>query len=183
MSDNDIVSDGVEAIGVRTFAADEMAANIMCLMGGELNNECQTVPLLVDIGGGLGQVDDFKEKLSAIRRNLDELAATRKAIEAERLLDLACVDGPNALTTTPLTRDVPVKANLQLPVPTLPDYDKEIAPLATSLEGMVDLSRVVVITGFLIPPFALAAFIRAERRARQPLMPLGYFARRNFTFP
>jgi EmrB/QacA subfamily drug resistance transporter len=41
--------------------------------------------------------------------------------------------------------------------------------------------------GVLLPlglvPFALAAFVRAERRAVHPLVPLAFFGRRNFTFP
>lgn len=34
-----------------------------------------------------------------------------------------------------------------------------------------------------IVPLALAAFVRAERRAVHPLVPLAFFSRRNFTFP
>jgi fatty acid synthase subunit alpha len=148
MSDNDMVSQAVEAIGVRTFAADEMAANIVCLMGGSLNAECQASPLLVDIGGGLGKVDDFKQKLSGIRRDLDEYAEVRRALEEERRLEDACVFGKTTLSNALPIPTPSIKANMRLPLPLLPDYDTEIAPLASSLEGMVDLSRVVVITGF-----------------------------------
>ncbi|GAP87076.2 putative fatty acid synthase subunit alpha reductase [Rosellinia necatrix] len=146
MTENDIVSQAVEALGVRTFAADEMAANIMCLMAGSLNDECQAGPLLVDIGGGLGKVDDFKDKLSSIRRDMNEYAEIRKALEDEKLLDEASVNGK---TRAPVIVEdpVPIKANIRLPLPRLPDYETEIAPLA-SLQGMVDLSRVVVVTGF-----------------------------------
>ncbi len=41
--------------------------------------------------------------------------------------------------------------------------------------------------GVLVPlaivPFALLAFVRAERRSSHPLVPLEFFSRRNFTFP
>ncbi|KAI8628147.1 thiolase-like protein [Xylariaceae sp. FL1651] len=148
MSENDMVSQAVEALGVRTYAADEMAANIVCMMGGSLNAECQAGPLLVDIGGGLGKVDDFKEKLTAIRRDLNEYAEVRRALEEERRLEEACVNGKTASSNTLQESRPSIRANLRLPLPMLPDYDTEIAPLASSLEGMVDLSRVVVITGF-----------------------------------
>ena len=41
----------------------------------------------------------------------------------------------------------------------------------------------LVLAGFVIAPLALLAFVLTERRAPQPLLPLHYFGRRNFTFP
>lgn len=41
----------------------------------------------------------------------------------------------------------------------------------------------VVLGGFLVGPVALALFITLERRRPAPLLPLGYFARRNFSTP
>ncbi|KAI1146573.1 hypothetical protein F4825DRAFT_456355 [Nemania diffusa] len=146
MTDNDMISEAVETLGVRTYAANEMAANIMCLMAGSLNDVCQESPLLVDIGGGLGKVDDFKRKLSSIRKDLNDYADIRRALEEERLLEATCVNGKKISDST-IEVQVPIKANIQLPLPALPDYETEVAPLA-SLEGMVDLSRVVVVTGF-----------------------------------
>lgn len=146
MDDNDIVAQAVEDLGVRTFAADEMAANIVCLIGGSLNAECQLGPLLVDIGGGMGKVEGFKEKLAAIRGDMHAYADTLRALEEERLLESSCVTGHASEGAG--IRDSPIKANIRLPLPALPDYDRDIGPLAYSLGGMVDLSRVVVITGF-----------------------------------
>jgi len=40
-----------------------------------------------------------------------------------------------------------------------------------------------VVGGFVMAPLAMLAFVGVERRARQPLLPLRYFGRRNFTFP
>lgn len=44
-------------------------------------------------------------------------------------------------------------------------------------------SHPAVLAGFVITPIATAAFIAAERRAAEPLLPLGYLRRRNFAFP
>ncbi len=40
-----------------------------------------------------------------------------------------------------------------------------------------------VITGFVVSPVALAAFVAIERRSAHPLIPLGYLRRPNFAFP
>lgn len=40
-----------------------------------------------------------------------------------------------------------------------------------------------VIAGFVLGPLALAAFVLAERRADEPLLPLGIIRRRNFSLP
>ncbi|KID92411.1 fatty acid synthase subunit alpha reductase, partial [Metarhizium majus ARSEF 297] len=148
MDENDIVAQAVEGLGVRTFSSEEMAANITVLMGGSLNAECQMAPLLIDMGGGLGNVDGFKDKLAAIRRILHTDAEIKRAIEEERRLEMACVTGQ---TTEPGESEgsrLSHRANIKLPLLVLPDYNTEIKPLAEELEGMVDLSRVVVITGF-----------------------------------
>lgn len=55
MDDNDSVAQAVEAMGIRTFSAPEMAANIATLVGGRINAVCQLGPLVVDLGGGLGK--------------------------------------------------------------------------------------------------------------------------------
>jgi EmrB/QacA subfamily drug resistance transporter len=40
----------------------------------------------------------------------------------------------------------------------------------------------LVLASFLVVPFALWGFVRVERRAEQPLLPLGFLRRRNFSF-
>lgn len=44
-------------------------------------------------------------------------------------------------------------------------------------------SAPVVVGGFLAAPALLAAFVWVERRTAEPLLPLGYLRRRNFSFP
>ncbi|KAM5350426.1 hypothetical protein ACJ41O_006931 [Fusarium nematophilum] len=149
MDDNDIVAQAVEALGVRTFAAAEMAANIVSLMGGRLNAECQESPIVVDLGGGLGNVQGFKDKLTSARRELHAYADLQRVTTEERRRDVACVERKEVTKlAASASKALQARANIQLPLPELPDYEKGIAPLAASLEGMVDLSRVVVITGF-----------------------------------
>ncbi|KAF2125966.1 fatty acid synthase subunit alpha reductase [Dothidotthia symphoricarpi CBS 119687] len=149
MDDNDVVAQAVEALGVRTFATDEMASNIVCLMGGRLNAECQSIPLFVDLGGGLNLVKDFKNRLAAIRRDLLAYAHTRKAIHDEMAIEASLSAGPDVGSkAAKLERTIDIKSNLRIPFPTLPDYEDELAPLSSALKDMIDLSRTVVVTGF-----------------------------------
>ncbi|POR32439.1 Uncharacterized protein TPAR_07356 [Tolypocladium paradoxum] len=149
MDDNDIVAHAVENMGLKTFSAPEMAAKISTLLGGSMNAECQLVPLVADLGGGMRNLRGLKEKVTGARRLLREYASMQQAVREERLRDAAIVSGRSARTTqTATVQTVSTRANIKLPFPTLPDYERDIAPIAMTLQGMVDLSRVVVITGF-----------------------------------
>lgn len=152
MEKNDTVAQAVESMGVRTFSSQEMAANIVTLMGGSINSECQSKPLVADLGGGLGKVKNFKDKISVARRAISEHSDIQRAILEDNLRDAAVVDGdgkqPRGPSTTSDLKRVSPSANIQLSLPALPDYDQGVLSLSRSLEGMVDLSRVVVITGF-----------------------------------
>lgn len=149
MDDNDVVAQAVEALGVRTFAADEMASNIVCLMGGRLNAECQSIPLFVDLGGGLNSIKSFKDRLAAIRRELSAYTHTTKAIHEDLATEASLVAGPGVKSQAAnYQRTIDIKSNMRIPFPTLPDYDNELAHLSTGLKDMIDLSRTVVVTGF-----------------------------------
>jgi fatty acid synthase subunit alpha, fungi type len=145
MNDNDIVSQGVEALGVHTFSSTQMAAYIVCLMGGKMRTACQTVPLVADFGGGLGAVEDFKHHVGKIRRDLYAQSDIQRAIHHEDALQDAAV---NKRLASPSPKLLTPRANVRLPLPELPDYDNVLSPLTDHLGGMVDLSRVVVVTGF-----------------------------------
>jgi fatty acid synthase subunit alpha, fungi type len=105
MNDNDIVSQGVEALGVHTFSSTQMAAYIVCLMGGKMRTACQTVPLMADFGGGLGAVEDFKQHVGKIRRDLHAQSDIQRAIHHEDALQDAVVNKRLASPSPkPLTR-------------------------------------------------------------------------------
>ena len=154
MDENDSVAQAVESIGVKTFSTDEMAANIVTLLGGSINAECQLAPLVVNLGGGLGNVKDFQSQLTGFRRAIQQHAVIQKALASELECDQRVVDGEQtteiskALASGSQQSLLQPRANIKLPLPHLPDFDTELSTLAQSLEGMVDLSRVVVITGF-----------------------------------
>ncbi|KAH9238140.1 hypothetical protein K456DRAFT_1828773 [Colletotrichum gloeosporioides 23] len=145
MDDNDIVAQGVEGMGVRTFSKDQMAAFIASLLGGRMNVACQSIPIVVDLSGGMGKVMELKDKLTKIRQDLRAEADIQRAIMEEQQRE-AAITGRKSSFHIP--QALPRRANLRLQLPRLTEWDGELASLAEGLEGMVDLSRVVVITGF-----------------------------------
>ncbi|TLD24731.1 hypothetical protein PspLS_06296 [Pyricularia sp. CBS 133598] len=146
MNSNDVLAQGVESLGVRTFGVAEMAGYVCAVIGGDLAQECQFLPLVVDLGGGLAKAGNFKLMLSRLRARLNETTVVLRTLAEERVKEVALVEGASTIQqqTAMLSR----RANLKIGFPRLPDYPTEIAPLAQNLRGMMDLSRVVVVTGF-----------------------------------
>ena len=151
MSGNDIVAEGVERLDVRTFSRSEMALNIVALATQPLVQACQEEPLLADLNGGLDKVKNLGKELKRIRRELQEASTIQRAIFEEAKLDHELVSGKSAdsiVNEDCVPTTIKASAPIQLPFPPTLDYKSEIEPLSKGLKGMVDLERVVVITGF-----------------------------------
>ncbi|KAF2106758.1 hypothetical protein BDV96DRAFT_617156 [Lophiotrema nucula] len=145
MNDNDMVAEGVEALGVKTFSQDEMAVNILGLMASPLLEVSHTEPLLADLSGGMSTFPNLKEEVATIRKEISDISSSRRALIKEQRAEF---DAPVAAPTAP-TQFAPFKkrANIKFDFPKLPDYTSEIQELS-ALEGMIDLEKVVVVVGF-----------------------------------
>ncbi|RLL99565.1 hypothetical protein CFD26_107172 [Aspergillus turcosus] len=142
MKANDLVAEGMEKrMGIRTFGVKEMALQLLMLMAAPVAERCETAVVYADLTGGLGQQPNLQDKLVALREEMQQASAARKAVLEDQRLD----DGAN--TAAGDDRGAPPLANLQLQFPELPDYEIEIRPLAANLRGMVDLDRIVVVAG------------------------------------
>ncbi|KAI9138416.1 fatty acid synthase [Paraphysoderma sedebokerense] len=144
MSSNNIVSEGVENLGVRTFATNEMAFNIMGLMHPKIVNLAQHEPLWVDLAGGMNYISNLNEIVTSLRKDIVETADVQRAVENDRLRDAEIVYGPLAEGPVPT---ITPRANLKFPdFPTLKSTS-EIHNLG-NFNGLIDLDKVVVVTGF-----------------------------------
>ncbi|RPA81839.1 hypothetical protein BJ508DRAFT_414553 [Ascobolus immersus RN42] len=143
---NNIIAEGLEAYGVRTFSQKEMAFNILSLLSPVMVNLAQSEPLYVDLSGNLQSIPNLKEISSSLRNALQETSEIRKAVSVETALDqstvLGKVDTPSNMSNT-----IRPRANLRFEFPKVPE-PSEIASLRESLQGMHDLERVVVVVGF-----------------------------------
>lgn len=147
MSANNIIAEGIEKAGVRTFSQKEMAFNLLGLLIPEVVQMCQKSPVMADLNGSLQFLTDLKDFTNKLRSDLTETSEIRKAVSIETALEHKVVSGDNADAAYAQV-EVQPKANIQLNFPTLKPY-KDVKKLTSpDLEGLLDLERVIVVTGF-----------------------------------
>ncbi|PHH71585.1 hypothetical protein CDD82_6433 [Ophiocordyceps australis] len=147
MSGNNIVAEGVEAFGVRTFSQQEMAFNLLGLMSPTLVDLCQTEPVFADLNGGLQFIPNLNEAMTKLRKNIMDTSEIRRAVAKESAIENTIVNGAQSEALY-RKKMVEPRANIKFDFPQRPDWKTEVAPLNDRLKGMVDLERVVVVTGF-----------------------------------
>lgn len=146
MSANNIIAEGIEKIGVRTFSQKEMAFNILGLMTPQITNLCQEQPVMADLNGGLQFIDNLKEFTSKLRADITDKSDLRRAVAIESSIEQRVThgDGVDANYAQVLVQP---RANMAFEFPHMKLYD-EIKKIAPNLEGMLDLDSVIVVTGF-----------------------------------
>ncbi|KAI7907575.1 fatty acid synthase [Cokeromyces recurvatus] len=144
MSASNIVAEGVEALGVRTFSTVEMAFNLLGLMHPTIVKLCQREPVYADLNGGLQFIPKLKELTTKLRSEIYETAEIRKAIAAENALDYKVVFGEEAERKNNPYKVTP-RANMKFEFPKLKPY--EALKHLSYLKGMLDLDKVIVIAG------------------------------------
>lgn len=147
MGGNNIVAEGVEKYGVRTFSQQEMAFNILGLMGPAIVDLCQQEPVFADLNGGLQFLPDLKDLMTRLRKEITETSEVRKAVTRENAVENKIVNGEDHEALYKKVNIQP-RANLKFDFPQVPDWKEEVEPLNADLKGMVDLEKVVVVTGF-----------------------------------
>jgi fatty acid synthase subunit alpha len=147
MAGNNIVAEGIERYGVRTFSQEEMAFNILGLIAQPIVNLCQSEPVWADLNGGFQYIPNLKELTTRLRKEYTETAEIRKAVVQETSIESKIVNGEHHER---LYQKVPInpRANIKYDFPKLPDWESDVKPLNADLKGMVDLEKVVVVTGF-----------------------------------
>ncbi|KAI0570055.1 fatty acid synthase, partial [Pyrenophora tritici-repentis] len=137
MGANNIVAEGIEKYGVRTFSQQEMAFNLLGLMAPAIVNLCQVEPVWADLNGGFQYIPNLKDLMTDLRKELTETSDIRRAVIKENAIENKVVNGEASEA---------LKHEVRLPQ--APDWDTEVKPLDENLKGMVDLEKVVVVTGF-----------------------------------
>lgn len=135
----------LESYGVRTFSAKEMAFNILGLLHPLLFSIAQVEPIWADLNGGMDRLADLAQIISRIRANLNDKAALRRAIARDHSADVKVTRGDEAERLFQ-TIDVLPRANFRFEFPDLPPAAS--LEQLSDLRGLIDLEKVVVITGF-----------------------------------
>jgi len=144
MGPTNIVAQELETHGVRTFSAKEMAFNLLGLMHPLLFSITQVEPIWADLNGGMDRLPDLAEITTRIRLGLTKKADLRRAIARDNSADFKIINGVEAERLTQ-TVDVLPRANFRYDFPSLED-SSSLSDLSR-LQGMLDLDKVIVITG------------------------------------
>lgn len=145
MNQNDLVAEGIEKSGMRTFSQEEMAYSLVCLCVGAMYELCQQAPVYADLTGGMAQVANLPEALGELRREMKEDSDIQAALFQEDRIE---AESSSPEKSVPSVSELEERAHVRLDFPQILDYDRDIAPLGEDLQGMVDLHRTVVVTGF-----------------------------------
>lgn len=147
MSGNNVVAESVERFGVRTFSQQEMAFNLLGLMSPNIVNLCQVEPVFADLNGGLQFIPDLNEMMTNLRKDIMETSEVRKSVTKETAIENKIVNGEDSEALYQKVTIEP-RANIKYQFPELPDWKSDIESLSADLKGMVNLDKVVVVTGF-----------------------------------
>ncbi|KAI0749711.1 fatty acid synthase [Daedaleopsis nitida] len=145
MEATNTVAHELEGHGVRTFSAKEMAFNILGLMHPLLFSITQVEPIWADLNGGMDRLPDLADITTRIRADLSKKSELRRAIARDNAADFKTVNGVEAERVLQ-TVDVTPRANFQFSFPTL--ESAESLNNLSQLRGMLDLEKVIVVTGF-----------------------------------
>lgn len=146
MSGNNMIAEGIEKLGVRTFSQTEMAFNLLGLMTPEVVRMCEDGPVMADLNGGFQFLENLREYCNDLRAEINNTSEVRRAVSIENGIEHKVVLGNQA--DTPFNKaEIHPKANMKFDFPELNSYDS-IKAKAPELEGMLDLDRVIVVTGF-----------------------------------
>ncbi|KAF5382044.1 hypothetical protein D9615_004428 [Tricholomella constricta] len=145
MGPTNMVAHELESYGVRTFSAKEMAFNILGLMHPLLFSITQVEPIWADLNGGMDRLPDLADITGRIRTSLNKKADLRRAIARDNSADFKIINGVEAERLLQ-TVDVLPRANFQFNFPAL-ETNESLSDV-THLRGLIDLEKVIVVTGF-----------------------------------
>ncbi|ORZ20354.1 fatty acid synthase [Absidia repens] len=145
MSPNNMIAEGMEALGIRTFSATEMSFNILGLMHPSIVELCQNEPVWADLNGGFQYIPNLQEATNQLRQEIRETAEIRNAVAADNSLDFKIVNGDEADRKF-IPHKITPRANMKFDFPELKTYDNY--KHLSHLKGMLDLDKVIVVTGF-----------------------------------
>ncbi|RAL60288.1 hypothetical protein DID88_000066 [Monilinia fructigena] len=103
--------------------------------------------VFADLNGGLQFIPNLKELMTKLRKDIMETSEVRQAVTKETAIENKIINGEDSEALYKKVTIEP-RANIKYDFPQLPDWKKEVAPLNENLKGMVDLEKVVVVTGF-----------------------------------
>jgi fatty acid synthase subunit alpha len=150
MNDNNLIASGFEKLGARTFTTGEMAFNIVGLLHPSVVSLATTDPLWCNLTGGFEKIENLQKTTNDIRNHLRNRSGLVKDILNDEKKDQEFLKTTSSL---PLVSSVPTtlepRMNLRSNFPDLPSQERfDKLQQEVNLKGVIDLEKVVVVTGF-----------------------------------
>ncbi|KAJ2317620.1 fatty acid synthase alpha subunit Lsd1, partial [Coemansia sp. RSA 2681] len=145
MSGNNIVAQEIERLGVRTFSTREMAFNILSLTHSRIRRTTRHQPIWADLSGGMKYLRDIDNIMNEARQEIQHKSSVLQAISREAARDYVG-QRPQPATTPVSVHDTSPLAKQKHHFPAPRHYDQ--LEHLRHLQGMVNLDKVVVITGY-----------------------------------
>lgn len=142
MNDNNILAEGIERLGLRTFSPGEMAFNILGLLHPTIGRLADDSPIYANLNGGLDCLSNLSNVTRELRATMEKESYTKRLLWNERQLE-SSLDVKSPLPSLKIGNP---RSRLEFSYPTLPTHDD--LPGAASLSLLLDLSQIIVITGF-----------------------------------
>ncbi|KAJ2489200.1 fatty acid synthase alpha subunit Lsd1 [Coemansia sp. RSA 2050] len=145
MSGNNMVAEEIERLGVRTFSTREMAFGILGLAHPRICRATCNQPIWADLNGGLSTIKHFGQIVGKARMAIEQESTLLQLIARENALDYGLTPRLSGTTSSfddaasPLARH-----KYDFPAPRQFDQLQHLR----HLQGMVNLDKVVVITGY-----------------------------------
>ncbi|PWY78035.1 hypothetical protein BO94DRAFT_626631 [Aspergillus sclerotioniger CBS 115572] len=147
MRSSNVIAAEVEKLDVITFTQAEMAFNILGLMTPTMVSLAEEAPVYADLTGGFGAMLNVKEHIAASRKTVAEELRLRVALAEEEVHHQNTVQGSQIRSEIEETNSHIKRVNLKIGFPPLVRHEEMTASLP-DLQGMIDLSRTVVVVGF-----------------------------------
>ncbi|KAJ2095496.1 fatty acid synthase alpha subunit Lsd1, partial [Coemansia sp. S142-1] len=145
MSGNNLVAQEIERLGVRTFSTREMAFNILGLLNVGIRDLAYSQPIWADLNGEMDGIRDFGDIVSKARQIIQRKSSTLQVIVREVAFDFAALRYQPAPTSVIFHEATPL-AKQKHHFPTPRQYEQ--LQHLRHLQGMVNLDKVVVVTGY-----------------------------------
>ncbi|KAJ2748517.1 3-oxoacyl-[acyl-carrier-protein] synthase, partial [Coemansia pectinata] len=145
MSGNNLVAQDIERLGVRTFSTREMAFSILGLLYFGIRDIAYCQPILADLNGGFGAIEDIGNVVSKARMSIQRKSSTLQVIARETSLEYAAMV-PRGHSKTGATTDERPLAKHKHYFPA-PRHYNQLQHLR-HLQDMVNLDKVVVVSGY-----------------------------------
>ncbi|KAJ2691389.1 fatty acid synthase alpha subunit Lsd1 [Coemansia spiralis] len=145
MSGNGNIAQEIEKLGVRTFSTREMAFNILGLLHSGIRDMAYSQPIWADLNGGMGCIADIGGVVGKARQEIQRESRLLKTLSREAMLDHAA-QRPEPVVSVVATQDATPLAKHRHHFPAPRCYDQ--LEHLRHLQGMVNLDKVVVVTGY-----------------------------------